>query len=217
MATWQAILIILGALIIGSILGFVTIRLLISRRRESQNSDDQMDIKNYINNNNSMKSNSHEPASPKPIPAESTSPRPIPSESTSQKPAVTQSEDKLEVMIQERKKTVSPVQPAQTGNTGVLPELISNLAIATTPLNGKLLLFKTDFWDHNHNVIETLNNRYKEELTQAYTDIRLANVIVWLSNDLGHTSPDLEQSYKQLCIKIADRLENIISLRISDK
>lgn len=188
MATWQAVLILLGALIIGSVLGFVTIRL-ISRRKESERSGYQTDIKNYVNNN-----------SKKPIPPESTSPKPVPPESTSQKPPINATEDKLELMVQERKKSVAT---AQTENSGILAELISNLAIATTPLNGKLLLFQTKYWDNNHEIIATLHNNYKEELTQAYTDIRLANVIVWLSNDLGHTSPDLEQSYLQLCTKIA--------------
>lgn len=195
MATWQAILIILGALVIGSVLGIVTIRL-ISRSRLSQDNYYQADRKNHV---------------------ASISKKSIPPELTSKTPLINSTEDKLELMLQERIKSMPSIQPAPNDNSGLLAELMHNLSIATKQPNGKLLLFQTNCWDKDHNVSETSLNNYREELTQAYTDIHLANMLVSLSNDLGHTSLDLEQSYLQLCTKIAARLKMVISYRIPDK
>ena len=58
---------------------------------------------------------------------------------------------------------------------------------------------------------------YRNELTQAYLDIRLANTIVSLSNAIGHIGPDLELAYLQLCNKIADRLKKIVSSEMTGK
>ena len=90
-------------------------------------------------------------------------------------------------------------------------EVSYNLSVATTPSNGKLEIFKTDCWDNNRNIAQTIPADYMDELTQAYLDIRLANTIVSLSNNIGQISPDLELAYLQLCNKIADRLRKIVT------
>jgi hypothetical protein len=217
MSTWQAILIILGALVVGSVVGLLAIRL-IFLKKQSKGNYPRIQTKNNTN-----------PAASKSAPLQKTQPKkstplqktplkkPSQRESTLNKLSVDSIEDRLELLLEERKKAEPPVKPMRREYTGILAELINNLSIATTPLNGKLLLFQTKYWDNNQEASEKLINNYKEELTQAYTDIRLANVIVWLSNDLGHTSPELEKSYSQLCTKIADRLNNIVTSQISDK
>ena len=173
----------------GSVIGIVTIRL-ISRSKWGQNNHYPVDKKSYVTT-----------ATQKPI---------LP-ELTSNKPPTNSTEDKLELMIQERMKSMPSIQPAQADNSGILAELKYNLSIATKQPNGKLLLFQTESWDKKHSGTEASLNDYREELTQAYTDIHLANMLVSSSDDLGHTSLDLEQSYLQLCTKIAARLKYVIS------
>jgi hypothetical protein len=240
MATWQAFLIIIGALVVGSILGLVTIRL-ISRSKWNQDNYHQADRKSYvatiskkpvIPESTLEKPTPPELTSKQPISPELTSKNPIPSGLTSKQPIIPElalkkpsinstkenpTREKLELILQERNKSMSSTQPPQNENADMLTELTYNLSIAAKQPNGKLLLFQTNCWDKNHSINEPLLNNYREELTQAYTDIHLANVIVWLSNDLGHTSLDLQQSYLQLCTKIATRLKYVISSQISAK
>lgn len=205
MNTWLAILIILGALIIGSVAGFLTIRM-IARRKQNQDNSSPVNMKNQIS------APSQKSATP-----EIDSKNSALLEQKLNNLPVNPAHDRLELLMEERKKAIPPLKSVRTEYTGILAELINNLSIATTPVNGRLLLFQTKYWDNNHDTSEKLINNYKEELTQAYTDIRLANVIVWLSNDLGHTSPELEKSYVQLCTKIAGRLNDIVTAQIADK
>ena len=98
-----------------------------------------------------------------------------------------------------------------SSKSDIFKELESNLAIATAPWAGKITPFQTAFWDGDHLKVEPLLAKHQEEITQVYIDIRLANSIVWLSNEVGHRSADLDGSYKQLCAKIAERLNKVIT------
>jgi hypothetical protein len=91
-------------------------------------------------------------------------------------------------------------------------ELETNLMIATTPWTGKPLPFRTGVWSARSSDLALLNGNLKEELTEAYADISLANRIVWLSTEVGLTSKDLEASYTRLCGIIDRRLRSIIPL-----
>ena len=52
----------------------------------------------------------------------------------------------------------------------------------------------------------------REDLTQAYVDMRLANSIVWLSTEIGHRSKNLDENYVKMCTNIAERLDRITAL-----
>ncbi|MFC1932518.1 hypothetical protein ACFLXU_02665 [Chloroflexota bacterium] len=96
----------------------------------------------------------------------------------------------------------------------VLVEVETNLAISTMPWTGKLRPFQTTAWDTDRDEFDSLLADLKEELTEAYTDICLANDIVRLSTELGRRSNVLDESYIILCTKIAERLERVLpSLR----
>jgi hypothetical protein len=99
----------------------------------------------------------------------------------------------------------------QASKSDIFRELESNLAIATAPWGSKLTPFQTTFWDGGYLKNEPLLANHQEEVAQVYIDIRLANSIVWLSNEVGHRSADLDESYKQLCVKIAERLKKAIT------
>ncbi len=91
-------------------------------------------------------------------------------------------------------------------------ELETNLIIATTPWTGKPLPFRTGVWSITSGKLALLDGNLKDELTEAYADISLANRIVWLSTEVGLTSKDLEASYTRLCDIIAKRLRSILPL-----
>jgi hypothetical protein len=91
-----------------------------------------------------------------------------------------------------------------------LAEIETNLKIAITQWNGKPIQFETSVWDVNGEEFDFLGQGQRNELAQAYVDISLANQIVWVWNELGGASSDLQFSYKSLCFKIADRLTKII-------
>lgn len=99
-----------------------------------------------------------------------------------------------------------------------LVEIETNLAIATTPWNGKPTPFKTEVWDKNSSEFNLLRAGLQSEITGAYIDMRLANEIVWLLTELGSKNRDVEKSYIKLCGKIAESLQSLMpTLRETDK
>ncbi len=99
----------------------------------------------------------------------------------------------------------------QLPRSDVYKELESNLSIATAPWTGKVTAFQTAAWDTSHDNIEPELDRKHGEITEVYIDIRLANNIVWISNELGNKSPNLDESYRKLCAKIAERIGKVVT------
>jgi len=105
-------------------------------------------------------------------------------------------------------KPVKPIEPVSSKKSDLVLEVEANLAIATATWTGKLSSFQTKVMDANRSRIDPLAVDLKTRLAEAYTDIRLANTLVWLSMDVGHRSKDLDESYLRLCNKIAERLQS---------
>ena len=99
---------------------------------------------------------------------------------------------------------------AQLPRSDVYKELESNLSIATAPWSGKVT-FQTSAWDTSQDKIEPELADKHTEITEVYIDIRLANNIVWISNELGNKSPNLDESYRKLCAKIAERIGKVVA------
>ena len=95
----------------------------------------------------------------------------------------------------------------------VLKEIEINLRIATAPWDGKPLPFQTKIWNTKMVEFDSLTSEDSDNLGQAYMDMIMANDIVWFCTEIGHASDDLEASYKQLCNKIAERLDMICGKR----
>lgn len=93
----------------------------------------------------------------------------------------------------------------------VYQELKSNFKIATVPWAGKLVPFHAISWDGEQDHLESEFANQNYEISEVYIDIRLANSIVWLSNEVGRKSPELDEGYRQLCSKIAERIEKVLS------
>ncbi len=91
-------------------------------------------------------------------------------------------------------------------------EIEKNRTIASERWTGKFLLFHTHAWEARQDGVPTLPTNLREDITQAYVDIRLANSVVWLSTELGCSSHNLDEKYTQLCSNIATRFDRIVPL-----
>ena len=109
----------------------------------------------------------------------------------------------VEVVAEEQSEPAAP---------DLFTEIENNHRIATEPRTDELLPFKTQVWDTSQDEVHKLTANLREELAQAYLDMRQANDIVWLSTELGHRSQTLDEHYMNLCPRIAVRLERIMPL-----
>jgi hypothetical protein len=91
-------------------------------------------------------------------------------------------------------------------NFELMKEVGDNLVIAATAMKGNLVSFRTEIMDANSSRLNSLTSQIRVDLSEAYTDIRLANTLVWLSKVMGRQSKEMESSYLELCIKIAEHL-----------
>jgi len=108
-----------------------------------------------------------------------------------------------------REEAVVVEEPRESIVPNLAAEVENNRRIATEPWAGKLLPFQTSVWDTSPDKIHILPANIQEILTETYTDIRLANSIVWLSTELGRRSHNLDENYMKLRTTIAERLDRI--------
>jgi hypothetical protein len=100
---------------------------------------------------------------------------------------------------------------ARSVYSDLVMELKTNQAIATTPRGDKLISFQNKCWNTAHGRFEGLDVNINQELIQLYADINSANHIVWMGNEIGHRSQDLNESYLKLRTSIANRISNVLS------
>ena len=89
----------------------------------------------------------------------------------------------------------------------LLVEVENNRRVATEPWSGELLSFQTEVCLTSQDEVHKLPANLRDDLTQAYNDIRLANGVVWLSTELGRRSQNLDEYYIKLCCNIASGLD----------
>ena len=100
-------------------------------------------------------------------------------------------------------------EPRESIVSNLVAEIENNYRIASEPWTDKLTPFQTVVWDTIKSKIHILPANVQKVLAETYTDIRLANSIVWLSTDLGRRSHNLDDNYTKLCTTIAERLGKI--------
>lgn len=92
----------------------------------------------------------------------------------------------------------------------LMSEVKNNNKIASRAQSGDLKSFSTKVWESTSQELLNLPEEIKQELSQAYVDMRLANSIVWLAIELKRRSPHLDDNYSKLCDNISARLNSII-------
>ena len=88
-------------------------------------------------------------------------------------------------------------------------EVENNHRIATEPLTDKLRPFLSDAWGAHQYEVNKLPTNLRDDLEQVYTDISMANSIVWVSTEFNRRTQSLDMHYRQLCTSIAERLDRI--------
>ena len=109
----------------------------------------------------------------------------------------------------DKQEPVGSEEQVNSRTPNILREIEINLAVAVTPWTGRLLPFRTDTWDAGCSEVDNLPANCQYELAEAYADMHLANRIVWLSTDMGRKNEDLDDSYKQICAQISERLKKV--------
>jgi hypothetical protein len=90
-------------------------------------------------------------------------------------------------------------------------EIEYNRRIATKEWTGELQPFQTKAWDNRGDEVHSLAVEVRNELTEAYSDMALANSISWLSTEMSRRSPSLDESYTKLRASVASRLNKVYS------
>ena len=111
--------------------------------------------------------------------------------------------------------------PASGISTGpsvpdLFAEIETNRRIATKEWTGELQPFQTRAWDNRGEEVHSLAVEIRNELTEAYSDMALANSISWLSSEMSRRSPSLDESYTKLRTSVATRL-NKVSVLLSEE
>jgi hypothetical protein len=91
----------------------------------------------------------------------------------------------------------------------MMTEIETNYRIADAPVTTTLVAFQSKVWDANRNDIDFLPDNAKEELAKAYMAMSLANGVVWLANEQGRRSANLDDNYLKLCKNIIEQLDNV--------
>jgi hypothetical protein len=95
----------------------------------------------------------------------------------------------------------------------VVPDLFAeieyNRRIASGEWNGDPQPFLTKAWDNRGEELHSMPANLRNELTEAYSDMALANSITWLSTEMGRRSQSLDESYLKLRTSVSDRLNRV--------
>ncbi|OGO37486.1 MAG: hypothetical protein A2147_04955 [Chloroflexi bacterium RBG_16_57_8] len=102
-------------------------------------------------------------------------------------------------------------QPADVEPTvpDLYAEIEYNRRIASDDWKGEPQPFLTRAWDNRGEEVHSLPVQARNELTEAYSDMALANSITWLSTEMGRRSESLDESYLKLRSSVAERLNRV--------
>jgi hypothetical protein len=88
----------------------------------------------------------------------------------------------------------------------LIAEIEYNRRLSSSEWTGELQPFQTNAWDNQGEDIHSLPAEVRNELSEAYSDMALANSITWLSIEMKRRSPSLDESYTRLRSSISERL-----------
>ena len=115
--------------------------------------------------------------------------------------------------LQSVRRTAGPAVKSPPMQMPSVPDLFveieHNRRVASAEWKGELQLFAMRAWDNRGDEVHSLPAEVRSELGEAYSDMALANSIVWLSTEMARRSPSLDESYIKLCSSIAERLNRI--------
>ncbi len=99
--------------------------------------------------------------------------------------------------------------PVESSPADLVAEIDANRRVAGGTWNGKLQQFQTRAWDNRGDEVHGLPPDLRDQIAEAYSDMSLANSIVWLATEMGRRSESLDDSYLKLRGSISGRLDQI--------
>jgi len=107
--------------------------------------------------------------------------------------------------------TVKSTEPrlGESSPADLIAEIDANRRVAGGAWNGKLQQFQTRAWDGRGDEVHGMPPDLRDQIAEAYSDMSLANSIVWLATEMGRRSESLDDSYLKLRVSIAVRLDQI--------
>jgi len=99
---------------------------------------------------------------------------------------------------------------AEVSKNAAMAEVEYNFTLAEKPLNGTLSVFKTIEWDNKREEFDAMDPEIKWQITQAYTEMFLANNIARVFRDLGGDDEHMTSSYLELKSKVGERLRHVL-------
>jgi hypothetical protein len=124
------------------------------------------------------------------------------------------SKTKVPHMIQPE--TVSNPVKIEPSVPDLFTEIEFNRRIANKEWTGDLQPFQTRAWDNRGDEVHSLAAEIRNELSEAYSDMALANSISWLSTEMSRRSPSLDESYSKLRVSVANRLNKVREHLVED-
>ena len=100
-------------------------------------------------------------------------------------------------------------EPSKLADPELMSEVENNLKISSEPWTGELIPFDTRVWDGQQYEVYQLPTSLRNDLKQVYTDMGLANQLVWLSTEFNRGNPDIYENYGRMRASIAERLHRI--------
>ncbi len=91
----------------------------------------------------------------------------------------------------------------------LVAEIDANRRVAGGAWSGQLQQFQTRAWDNRGDEVHGLPTDLRDQIAEAYSDMSLANSIVWLATEMGRRSESLDDSYLKLRNSIAGRLDQV--------
>lgn len=184
MAWWQVVLVFLGSIAVGLAVGFVVYLAVVKVTERRKAAARQRTAAAWA---------TAPPKAPVDPPPAAAKPPPAPVRPSPAAPPV---------------KTAEP-RPVESSPADLVAEVDANRRVASGAWNGKLQQFQTRAWDNRGDEVHELPPDLREQLAEAYSDMSLANSIVWLATEMGRRSDSLDDSYSKLRTSIAGRLDQV--------
>ena len=128
-------------------------------------------------------------------------------EKTKQETGVTGVQDVKSEVAEPTELTKEGAEQQVTPKAGIFNEIEENFQMAQNCQADKPVPFKTEVWETKGQSIRGLGLELQYELAEVYTDIYLANNLIWLLTEINSGNQKLTTAYAELCSKIAERLK----------
>ncbi len=107
-------------------------------------------------------------------------------------------------------KSAMEAKSPEARTTELMREVEANLKIASAGRENNLVSFKLDVFGFTRGSLNSLSPELSEGLSEAYTDMGLANTLVSMAKKGTRSGAEIGSNYAKLCAKITTELEKVL-------